>query len=440
MTVIDASTPVLVLKAHHGTLGIARSLGRLGVPVHAMHDHLGHPALGSRYLTSVHPWDFTHAAPERTIERLLEIGRGIARHGTAVLIPTSDDTAGLVADHAEALRKVFLFQENAPALVRALSNKRSLYELAMRHGIPTAETTFPRSPDEARRFAETAAFPVMLKGIDGLLLQSRTGRKMAIVRTPAELMEQYMRLEDPTAPNLMLQEYIPGNDDTIWMFNGYFDGRSECRFGVTGKKLRQFPVHTGATSLGICLENLIVRDLTCRLAQATGYRGILDIGFRYDERDATYKLLDPNPRIGQTFRLFVSREGWDVARFLYLDLTGQGLPTATPVEGRRWLVEDWDLESSLDYQREGLLRFAEWLGSFVGVEEGAWFAWDDWGPFQRMVVGLARRAIERILRRSRTAVATSAQGSPRTPAKVSSGTGSASNRRKKALPDPHRGG
>ncbi len=50
MPPIDSSTPVLALKAHHGTLGIARSLGRLGVPVHVMHSDLAHPALTSRYV------------------------------------------------------------------------------------------------------------------------------------------------------------------------------------------------------------------------------------------------------------------------------------------------------------------------------------------------------------------------------------------------------
>jgi predicted ATP-grasp superfamily ATP-dependent carboligase len=154
-------------------------------------------------------------------------------------------------------------------------------------------------------------------------------------------------------------------------------------------------VHTGATSLGICLENPTVRDLTCRFMKAIGYRGILDIGFRYDARDGGYKLLDPNPRIGQTFRLFVSREGMDVARYLYLDLTGQRLPRATPVEGRKWVVEDWDLESSMDYRREGGLSLPEWVDSFAGVVEGAWFAWDDRSPARTIAAAVLRRAWRR---------------------------------------------
>jgi D-aspartate ligase len=412
MREIDATTPVLALKAHHGTLGLARSLGRLGVPVHVVHSDPAHPALRSRYVTGAYAWDFAGAPAARTVERLLELGRGLRLGAPVVLVPTSDDTAELVAEHAGVLRAAFRFQENQPELVSGLSNKRSLHALALRHGIPTADTTFPQSLDDVCRFAEGAGFPVMLKASDGLRLQARTGKKMVIVRTPAELLEQYQRLEDPAAPNLMLQEYIPGGDDTIWMFNGYFDARSECVFGVTGKKLRQFPVHTGATSLGICLENPTVRDLTCRFMKAIGYRGILDIGFRYDARDGGYKLLDPNPRIGQTFRLFVSREGMDVARYLYLDLTGQRLPPGTPVEGRKWVVEDWDLESSLDYRREGALSLAEWVGSFEGVEEGAWFAWDDAAPARTMAVSLLRRALRRLAPGNGSTAARPATGEP----------------------------
>ena len=401
MRSIDPSTPVLALKAHHGTLGIARSLGRLGVAVHVMDADPGHPALASRYVTGAHIWNFGRAPADRSVERLLELGRMLGA-GT-VLIPTSDDTAELVAEHAGTLREIFRFQENPPELVRALSNKRELHELAGRHGIPTADTRFPGSLEEVRHFAASAGFPVMLKASDGLRLQARTGKKMVIARSAAELIEWYQRLEDPSDPVLMLQEYIPGGDDTIWMFDGYFDRNSDCVFGVTGKKLRQFPVHTGATSLGICLENPPTREQTCRFMKAIGYRGILDIGFRYDARDGRYKLLDPNPRIGQTFRLFVSREGWDVAHLLYLDLTGQPLPVATPVEGRKWMVEDWDLESALDYWREGELSFPEWLASYQGVAESAWFARDDLAPLGQVVKGVAGRGWAALRRRLRRA-------------------------------------
>src|SRR5216683_4807846 len=117
--------------------------------------------------------------------------------------------------------------------------------------------------------------------------------------------------------------------DTGWIFNGYFNRKSECLIGFTGKKIRQCPVHTGSTSLGICLANEEVENTTKRFMKSIGYRGILDIGYRYDARDGTFKVLDVNPRIGATFRLFVDANGMDVVRALYLDLTEQPVPSGT---------------------------------------------------------------------------------------------------------------
>ncbi|MDP2736014.1 MAG: hypothetical protein Q8P12_07465 [bacterium] len=70
-------------------------------------------------------------------------------------------------------------------------------------------------------------------------------------------------------------------------------------------------------------------------AKAIGYRGVLDIGFRFDHRDGLHKLLDVNPRIGSLFRLFTSDNGMDVVRALYLDLTVQPVIAGQALGGRR---------------------------------------------------------------------------------------------------------
>ena len=52
-------------------------------------------------------------------------------------------------------------------------------------------------------------------------------------------MVHYRALEErPDNPNILFQEYIPGRDEDVWMFNGYFDRDSRCLAGFTGVKLR----------------------------------------------------------------------------------------------------------------------------------------------------------------------------------------------------------
>ena len=237
----------------------------------------------------------------------------------------------------------------------------------------------------------------MLKGIYGKKLKLRAGKPMFIVRNAAELLERYDAIEDPAEPNLMLQEYIPGGDDTIWMFNGYFNAASDCLVGFTGRKLRQCPVYTGPTCLGVVLPNPQVDRSTRDFMRATGYRGVLDIGYRYDARDGLYKVLDVNPRIGATFRLFVGDNGLDVARALYLDMTGQPVPSAALPDGRKWIVEDCDIVSSFRYKFDGKLTFREWLRSLRGIREGALWAKDDMFPMAAMLTADARDSIKRVL-------------------------------------------
>ena len=66
------------------------------------------------------------------------------------------------------------------------------------------------------------------------------------------------------------------------MFNGYFSADSECLCWFTGRKLRQNRPHEGPASLGICESNDDVAEVAIRLMGGSSYRGIVDMGFRYD--------------------------------------------------------------------------------------------------------------------------------------------------------------
>ena len=373
---IDTSTPAVILRcARHGGLGITRSLGRMGVPVYNIDAGPWIPSFVSRYSAGKFIWDAETEAEEDSIRFLESIALRLGKK--AVLIPTSDNLATMVAKHGDRLAQSFLFPRMTVDLVDGLCSKKTMYHLARNADIPTAETAFPQSRADVIEYLETARFPIMLKGIFGKRLEELTGKRMFIVRSKEELLELYDKAEDPGDPNLMLQEYIPGGDDTVWMFNGYFDASGDCLIGFTGKKIRQYPIYTGLTCLGICLKNDAVDQLTRRFMKAVGYRGILDIGFRYDARDGQYKVLDVNPRVGATFRLFVGQNGIDVTRALYLDLTGQRVEASPATEGRKWMVEDCDLISCYRYFREGKLSLGEWIRSHKGVEETGIFAIDD---------------------------------------------------------------
>jgi len=327
------------------------------------------------------------ASEDRWLQALLEVG---ARLGRAVLVPIDDVAAVFVEDHAAALSPHFTFPAREAGLTRQLSDKRALHHLAAELQIPVADAVFPTEEGEVAAYAATGGFPVVAKQIDAWhASREPAAPSVTIARDAEELLRAYRQMESATGPNVMLQQYIPGSSQSVWMFNGYFDADSQCLFGATGVKLRQRGPHTGPTTLGLCTPNPAVEEYTMRLMRAVGYRGILDLGFRHDVRDGAYKLLDVNPRLGGSFRLFAGHDGMDVLRALYLDLTGQPVPRSAPRHGRRWMVEPYDLVAAAQLHAERQLTVRRWLGSYRGVQETAWFDYRDPLPFLGMMAGMA---------------------------------------------------
>jgi predicted ATP-grasp superfamily ATP-dependent carboligase len=391
--------PVLVLSIgemvlHHGTVGVIRSLGRMGVPVYALVDDRFTPAAVSRYLTGAFVWDTRRLDAQRFLDGMTLIGDRLNR--PTIVIPTGDIAAVLVAEHAAVLRRWFLFAEQA-TLPRTLANKKELYRLCGRLGVPYPPTVFPNSLDEVRRFAAQATFPVVVKAAEPWLLPVG-GRTTVLAWSPEQLDGLYQATESQRWSNLMLQEYIDPSGGEDWFYHGYRSARSDCQLSFTGRKLRSYPAFAGPTTLGKSVANEQLRRQAESLLQAVSYTGISDLDYRLDTRDGEYKLLDFNPRIGAQFRLFENEAGVDVARALYLDLLGKRVPASPPVEGRTFIVEWHDLAASLAYCWRGKLGLRQWWQSLKGKREAAWISRDDPLPFAMVCARLALRVARRLLR------------------------------------------
>ncbi|VAW91955.1 hypothetical protein MNBD_GAMMA22-2519 [hydrothermal vent metagenome] len=398
MKINNTETPVVVLTSRIGAVTIMRSLGQYGVNIYATDADATSPALTSKYCKKKYIKKFDESKPEEYLEFVLNIGKELEKK--ALLIQTSDTMAVFIAEYADKLREYFIFPNNSADLIKRIISKEGMYSIALENDVPTPLTLFPKNLDDVIDYCKDGKFPLMLKGIYGDKLQARTGKKMVIVNNKEELLENYKWLEDPNEPNLMLQEYIPGGDDQVFIFNGYFDAESECLAAFTGYKVRQYPIHVGAASLGECKWNQDVADLTIRFMKDICYTGILDIGYRLDPRDGKYKVLDINPRVGQAFRIFVAENGMDVIRSQYMDLTNQrSSDPVIPDEGRRWIIEDYDVISSIHYFLEGSLKFGEWFKSFKRCKEGAWFSWRDPVPFLMILLGFGKKIIFWILKK-----------------------------------------
>lgn len=392
---MDVSTPAVVLKfdpnvMHHGGLGVIRSLGRAGVPVYGVHEDRLAPAAGSRYLRGRLFWRPDPADADRVLAGLARLAEIIGR--PAVLITTDDAGAIFLAEHGAALRRSFRFPDPPPDLPRRLAGKYSLHEVCREFGVASPRTALPSSLAQAREFARATGYPVIAK----LTAPWRAGglRSTQVAADEAELGRIYDACAHADA-GLMLQEFVPGGRGHDWFFHGYCDANSDCRPAFTGVKERSYPSGAGLTSFGRSVPNDALRGEITGLLARLGYRGLLDLDIRLDARDGRYHLLDFNPRLGAQFRVFRDAAGTDVALAAYLDLTGQPIPPAGQVDGRSFLVENYDPISALARWRTRELGPRAWLASVRGADELAWFAADDLRPFGLMCVRMGWRAATR---------------------------------------------
>ncbi|MGW3565620.1 carboxylate--amine ligase [Streptomyces sp. NPDC000941] len=390
---VDRTVPGLIVKIgdyplHHGGVGAIRSLGRLGIPMYAVTEDRWTPAALSRYLERAFVWPTTGMErPERLVEGLLRIGRAIGR--PAVLLPTDEEAAVLIAEHADTLAGEgrFLFPRAEPGLPRRLASKQGLYELCLDHDVPTPAAAFPDSYADVKEFAATARFPVVAKNREAFERRRRPAvGGTTRITGPRELLA--LAAGWGPRPGVILQEYLPREEAEDWIVHAYVDAESTPLAMFTGVKVRSWPPHAGMTACAYAVDNPELAELAAQFIKRIGFSGIVDLDWRFDRRDGRYKLLDFNPRMGAQFRLFESEAGIDVVRAQHLDLTGRKVPEAERRADRRFVVENIDLPALLAYRRSGYTT--PHAPARASGTELAWAARDDMKPFFTMLARCVR--------------------------------------------------
>jgi len=120
------------------------------------------------------------------------------------------------------------------------------------------------------------------------------------------------------------------------------------------------------------LPNATIYEQTYRLVRGTGYKGILDIGFRSTGVTVSTNC-SMSIRGSAHFQVVVGDDGMDVIR--PISPPDRAACSSQPDRtGRRWIVEDADIVSSLPSFRDRAINFTEWISGYRGIQEGAWFA------------------------------------------------------------------
>ena len=394
---LDRTVPALLVKVgrypeHHGGVGVIRTLGRRGVPVHAMVEDRFTPAALSRYTARRFVRPTTgREEPAALVDALLSIGREIGRRSVAV--PTDDEAAVLLAEHAGRLGECFLLPPVPSGLPRALADKGGLHRLCVEHGVPTPRALVPDGHGELLAAARELGYPLVLKNLaPWTRLRAPVVSHTTVVHDEGELLAA---CPPGTDPSVLVQEYLPVEDAEDWFTHLYCaaDGRSQLVF--TALKVRSWPPQAGVTVRARTVDNPRLAEQAAEFCRRIGYRGVADLDWRLDRRDGRYKLVDFNPRTGAQFRLFETVSGVDVVRALHLDLTGRPLPPGPPDLRRSFRVGQLDLPAAAAWSWRERRLPPDLLPQ--RATERAWLCGDDPLPAAaeaaRFTATAARRAV-----------------------------------------------
>ena len=394
---LDRTVPALLVKVgrypqHAGGVGVLRTLGRRGVTVHAMLEDRFTPAAVSRYLAAGFVCPTTGLEqPEVLVDTLLAIGAVIGRRSVAV--PTDDEAAVLLAEHADRLSECFLLPPVPRTLPRTLADKGGLHALCIQHDVPTPRSRAPVDHDELLAIGRDWGYPLVLKNLEAWTrLRAPVVRHTTVVHSERELLAA---CPPGSALSVLVQACIPADRAEDWITHLYCPADGGAPVVFTGVKLRSWPPDAGVTTRALASANPALAEQAVEFCRRIGYRGVADLDWRLDRRDGRYKLVDFNPRTGAQFRLMESVDGLDVVRGLHLDLTGRPLPRGPQLRTRSFALGQLDLPSAAvwGWQRK---RLPPELLPRRGVER-AWLCRDDPAPVLAEAVRFGGTVLNRVL-------------------------------------------
>jgi predicted ATP-grasp superfamily ATP-dependent carboligase len=303
------------------TLAVVRSLGEKGIKVTVGENIRLATSLFSKYATKRVVYPSPGTRPGAFIEYLI---KELKENSYDVLFPMEEETLLLVAKNKEKFSKLTYLLLPDYGKIEFARNKKSIVKKAQELNIPCPKTYFIENIEELEEIAKKIEYPVVIKPQVSF---GSYGIKRA--RTKEELISKYKEVHK-IYPFPLIQESIPQEGEAFGV-SALFTKNSELRAVFVHKRLREYPVTGGPSTLRESVKNEKVRKLGLRLLKALNWVGVAMVEFKVDPRDGEPKLMEVNPRFWGSLRLAIL-SGVDFPYLIYR------------------IAKEGDIEPVLDYK------------------------------------------------------------------------------------------
>ena len=308
---------------------------------------------------------------------------------TLVLVSCGDNYTGLTARARAALEPYYKFACPTPELVAELDTKEFFYKACERHGL-SYPRTFGCTNENYKTVELPFPFPCIIKASNSVAYWNCKfpHKKKVFVAYNKEEFDAITAAiySSSYQDNLVLQEYIPGDDNCMRVLNCYSGLDHKVKLMALGRPLleEQTPEGIGnyAAIMSIKDEELMGRMKA--FLEDVGWEGFSNFDMKYDARDGKYKLFEMNPRQGRS-SFFVTASGYNLAKWLVEDVVEhkeQGLTIADAHHLwmiapagiiKKYLKDEALLAEAKELMRQGKVSHQLFCKEDAGLKRRVWY-------------------------------------------------------------------
>ena len=361
----------LILGGAHGSLAIARSLSRQGIPVYLL-SHDNPIARFSRHVNRNLRW----SGPETAVAlaELLDLAERHQMHGWMIFVG-ADAELRFVAENHATLSAFFRLTTLPWETIKWTYDKRLVHQNAQSAGIDSPRSYYPSDAQALTKI--DCRFPVILKPRVHEGDNAFTLAKAWRANDRNALLSRYQQAAAATGGNLIVvQEFIGGGGENQFSYAAVWD-RGAPVASLVARRLRQYPVDFGYTSTYVeTLEQKEIEALACRFLRPLDFSGLVEIEFKYDTQDARYKILDVNAR-AWTWIALGELAGVDFPHLLWRAVFGEKIAAIRGCSGKTWMYFSRDAVAAFLGVWKGTLTVRNYLQAFRKPIVFTAFATDD---------------------------------------------------------------
>ena len=277
------------------------------------------------------------------IQTMRKLKHKYANHKEPViLIGCSDGYAQLISKHKDELKDVFVCPYVNYHEIRQLNNKENFYRVCDKYHLPYPKTQIitRKMYDNHEPIEQTFGYPVELKpanSVEWLGIHFKGRRKTFTVKSKPELKHiVYEIFSHGYQSDLILQDFIPGDDSNMRVLNAYVDKYHKVRMMCLGHPLLEdcSPSAIGNYVAILPYYNKHIYDVIKRFLEAIKFTGYANFDLKYDQRDGSFKVFEINLRQGRS-SFFVTLNGYNLADWAVQDYAFDSLKNQPTVYANR---------------------------------------------------------------------------------------------------------